>query len=96
MRFGSWLAIGDGTWTGPGASRASGVASEGPGEAGPSAAGSRLPLSVEILSTMLDRQSRLETTELRSLFTPPAGQNIREDHFHVLRREHALKRNEAA
>lgn len=54
---------------GPGAA-ASPAGSDG-GEAGPSAAGSRL-LSVEIRSTMLERQSRLETTELLSLFRPPA------------------------
>lgn len=72
MRLGSWLAVGEGTWTGgalPGASLTVTVG----GDAGPSAAGRRLLLSVEIRSTMLDRQSRLETTELRSLFKPPAG-----------------------
>lgn len=52
---------------GPGAAAASLVGSVA-GEPGPSAAGSRLLLSVEIRSTMLERQSRLETTELRSLF----------------------------
>lgn len=68
MRLGSWAtAVGEGTCAG--VSLAGSVG----GEAGFSEAGIRLLVSVEIRSTILDRQSRLDTTELRSLFTPPFG-----------------------
>lgn len=62
---------------GPGADAASPSGTVGAmgGEPGASAMGTVL-VSVEIRSTMLDRQSRLETMERRSLFVPPRRQNV--------------------
>lgn len=68
--------MGEGIWTDPGTA-VSPVGSVG-GDPGPSVVGSRLLFSVEIRSTMLERQSRLETTELLSLFWPPVNEdNVR-------------------
>lgn len=66
MRLGSWLTVEEGAWT-DGPWTAVSLAGSVGGEAGQSGVGIRVLVSVEIRCTMLDRQSRLETTVLRSL-----------------------------